>query len=1217
MSRIKDVSNIKNFVDTIDEISSDVDTNLNTIKGNLTELGISSSAFNKTNLINGLRNDPTIAPINTTDNKGDVEKIDGNNYYVGMPLNASLLKLGVSGRDPEDPATTITSNNNSRTLTTDRTDGNTTTVKRWATRCAFKFRSQDYGYDRCVYEIPTQYLMEGFVGTEGRHATTFSKYPYPEEIIMISSDNDKNFIHFVNAQYLDGHYNYYNGTAYNLMIVKDRTNWGVLDDAGNEFKKYISVYANNVEDSLAFYIEDNSGVGYITFPMPDRSFGDELLNTLWDCKVIWRSDAPDRDFNVTVEGEYREEYVNEIDPTWTHGTMPSTQRWESVCYGNGKYVAVAGVSNIMAYSTDGINWTEANMPTNQSWTSVCYGNGKFVAVGNFGTAYSTNGINWIEGTMPSSGSGGWTSVCYGDGKFVAVAYIDTNIMAYSTDGITWTVGTMPGDSEKWESVCYGNGKYVAVAGVSNIMAYSTDGINWTEANMPTNQSWTSVCYGNGKFVAVGNFGTAYSTNGINWIEGTMPSTGWTSVCYGNGKYVAVAGVSTIMAYSTNGINWIEGTMPSTGWTSVCYGNGKFVAVANSTTTMAYIPDSEFDLLKFKESSVSPTSNQTLQSVCYGNDKYVSVINGSRNMAYSTDGISWIEGTMPSSQVWTSVCYGNNKFVAIASSTTTMAYSTDGISWTQGNMPISNRLWQSVCYGNGKYIAIVNTSTVMAYSTDGISWTQGNMPSSQHWTSVCYGNGKFVAVAYNSNIMAYSADGISWTLGNMPSSQYWYAVCYGDGKFVAVSNDNGNTSTIMAYSTDGISWTEGTMPSSQWWYSVCYGNGKYVAVARNTNIMAYSTDGISWAQGNMPSSQHWTSVCYGNGKYVAVAYNTKIAYALSDYLFHPLFDLDRINGRVVLTEESNTRLAKIRDTFDNFLEMSSKLTQVNHSTLTEYNNTKFPLYQLPEYSKYLQSPIDISGTLIKLIPWNDYYIYISYTHNPNIRILVALLNKSLKLMVMDVNSFALSVGDTIISIPGITIKENTPANISLSIPLFSNIGKSESFVYEIADVIYTKNTDTGEITIDTNSIINTATKSINGACQIANDKYLVFTNTSVDLFTIGDTISVQQNYGTKVKSSLLTHYGMVSIPNNAATIEANTNISFSNCGDEVLSSVQGGNLYSYDDQTQYSDDVTGYEATDEGKALTAFDTGVFTTSAGKDLLLRAKLKFTFTSDFTLA
>ena len=168
----------------------------------------------------------------------------------------------------------------------------------------------------------------------------------------------------------------------------------------------------------------------------------------------------------------------------------------------------------------------------------------------------------------------------------------------------------------------------------------------------------------------------------------------------------------------------------------------------------------------------------------------------------------------------------------------------------------------------------------------------------------------------------------------------------------------------------------------------------------------------------------------------------------------------------------------------------------------------------------------------------------------------------------------------------------------------------------------KDPETGEITRDTGNSGSTdglvaSTKTINAVCQIANDKYLVFTDTGADLATVGDTVTVQENYGTKVKSSLLTHYGMVSIPNNAATIEANTNISFSDCGDEIFSSIQSGNLYNYDDQTQYSDDVTGYEANDKGKALTAFDTGVFTTSTGKDLLLRAKLKFTFTSDFTLA
>ena len=1225
MSRIKDVSNIKNFVDTIDEISSDVDTNLNTIKGNLTELGISSPTFNKTNLINGLRNDPTIAPINTTDHKGDVEKVDADSY-VGMPLNASLLKLGVSGRDPEDPATIITSNNNSRTLTTDRTDGIITTVKRWATRCAFKFRSQDYGYDRCVYEIPTQYLMEGCVGTEGRHATTFSKYPYPEEIIMISADNDKNFIHFVNAQYLDGHYNYYNGTAYNLMIVKDRTNWGVLNDAGTEFKKYISVYANNVEDSLAFYIEDNSGVGYITFPMPDRSFGDELLNTLWDCKVIWRSDTPDRDFNITVEGEYREEYVNE--PTWTEGKMPSNRYWRSVCYGNGKYVAVAtNNSNVMAYSTNGINWTEGNMPSNRYWQSVCYGNDKYVAVATSSTttmAYSTDGISWIEGNMPSNRY--WYSVCYGNDKFVAIAR-NSNIMAYSTDGISWTQGTTP-RNQAWESVCYGNDKYVAVADNSINMAYSTDGISWIQGNMPSNQQWCSVCYGNDKYVAVAGSSNimAYSTNGINWIQGNMPIYEiWASVCYGNGKYVAVAGSNitstNIMAYSTDGINWTEGNMPiNTYWQSVCYGNGKYVAIAWNTNIMAYISDSEFELLKFKESSVSASSNRTWQSVCYGNGKYVAVAtNNSNVMAYSTNGIDWTQGNMPSSQYWRSVCYGNDKVVAVSSnSTNIMAYSTDGISWTQGNMP-SNQKWQSVCYGNGKYVAVAGSSNIMAYSTDGINWIQGNMPISESWQSVCYGNGKFVAVVGSistTNIMAYSTDGIKWTQGTMSSSQEWSSVCYGNDKFVAVATMTNN----MAYSTDGINWTKGNMPRSQYWQSVCYGNGKFVAVTGgfiSTFTMAYSTDGINWTEGNMPSDPGWWSVCYGNGKYIAVGNDTKIVYAISDYLFHPLFDLEKINGRVVLTEESNTRLAKIRDTFDNLLEMNGKLTQVNHSTLTDYNTAKFSLYKLPDYSKYQQSSLSSFGVLYKIIPWNDYYICITCEQDG---FTMELLDKSLstRKIAGSKNIYISDIKDAYYG--GITIADNTPNSISFTLIIFHNTTAGQ-YAFNVEQFTYTYNTETGAISVNNASgdgYGDTSAQVINGVCQIANDKYLVFTDAGGDLATVENTnVTFQQKYGTKVKSPLLTHYGMVSIPNNAATIEANSNISFSDCGDEVLSSIQSGNLYSYDDQTQYSGNVTGYEANDKGKALTAFDTGVFTTSTGKDLLLRAKLKFTFTSDFTLA
>ena len=240
--------------------------------------------------------------------------------------------------------------------------------------------------------------------------------------------------------------------------------------------------------------------------------------------------------------------------SWTEGTISSTSRyWESVCYGNDKFVTVAYNSNYFAYSTDGINWIESTISsTSRYWESVCYGNDKFVAVAYNSNyfAYSTDGINWTEGTI-SNTSIDWRSVCYGNDKFVAVVN-GSNYFAYSTDGITWTEGNISSTNRYWWSVCYGNGKYVAVADQSNYFAYSTDGINWTEGNISTSRSWRSICYGNDKFVAVtyNNKYFAYSTDGITWTESTISDTNrkWFSICYGNDKFVTVLNGSNYFAY---------------------------------------------------------------------------------------------------------------------------------------------------------------------------------------------------------------------------------------------------------------------------------------------------------------------------------------------------------------------------------------------------------------------------------------------------------------------------------------------------------------------------------------------------------------------------------------------------------------------------------------------------------------------------------------------
>ena len=583
---------------------------------------------------------------------------------------------------------------------------------------------------------------------------------------------------------------------------------------------------------------------------------------------------------------------------WTQGTMSSKQSWNSVCYGNGKFVAVCNdnTSNVFAYSTDGINWIKGTMPSSQKWNSVCYGNNKFVAIGYSNIfAYSTDGINWTQGTVPSSQH--WNSICYGNGKFVAITTI-SNVFAYSTDGITWTQGTMPSKTN-WNSVCYGNNKFVAVAKSTDVFAYSIDGINWTQGTLPSSQNWQSICYGNGKFVAVVRKSDvfAYSTDGITWTQGTMPSKlYWYSVCYGNDKFVAT-GYPNILAYSTDGINWTQGTMPSSqNWQFVCYGNGKFVAIANNSNVFAYLPISTYySFSGWDKSDFNITENTTISgtwtqknklSVSYSwtnapSDLVAQVPETGYYMPNSTvyvdktynnkigkkdNSIIWTKGTMPISQDLLSVCYGNGKFVAVGN--TYGAYSSDGITWTKGALP-SGQGWFSICYGNGKFVAVGNIYS--AYSSDGITWTQGTMPSTQYWTSVCYGNGKFVAVgndtsnSNNSNVFAYSSDGITWTQGTMPISQQWFSVYYGKDKFIAIANN----SNVFAYSSDGITWTQGTMPSSKNWYSVCYGNNKFVAVAFNSSVFAYSSDGINWTQGTMPSYQKWYSVCYGNGKFVTI------------------------------------------------------------------------------------------------------------------------------------------------------------------------------------------------------------------------------------------------------------------------------------------------------------------------------------------------------------
>ncbi len=364
-----------------------------------------------------------------------------------------------------------------------------------------------------------------------------------------------------------------NRFASNYANDSDNPNWSTSGCGMSIAVTTSGSITNKVYDNITLNL--NYSTSKIGFLYPKNTLLEKMIG------IVDNGDATIASLNNNLEDIYSKVGIK------PGATLPISTFWKSICYGNGKYVAVAN-GNISAYSTDGINWTQATLPSS-TWLSVCYGNGKYVTVAydtNI-SAYSTDGITWISSTLPSSQY--WQSVCYGNDKYVTVAG-NTNISAYSTDGITWTQSTLPSNTS-WQSVCYGNGKYVTVAyGNTNISAYSTDGINWTQSTLPSSSNWYSVCYGNDKYVAVASDTniSAYSTDGIVWTSSTLSSSQeWQSVCYGNGKYVTVAYDTNISAYSTDGITWISSTLPSSQeWISVCYGNGKYVTVADSSNISA-------------------------------------------------------------------------------------------------------------------------------------------------------------------------------------------------------------------------------------------------------------------------------------------------------------------------------------------------------------------------------------------------------------------------------------------------------------------------------------------------------------------------------------------------------------------------------------------------------------------------------------------------------
>ena len=239
---------------------------------------------------------------------------------------------------------------------------------------------------------------------------------------------------------------------------------------------------------------------------------------------------------------------------WTERTLPVSDNWESITYGNGTWIAVAYGSNVAVKSTDTITWTQITLPYSYEYKSIAYGNSTFVILAqnvNVALISTDYGVTWTPISIPPAGSS-WQSITYGNGKFFAVS-ANGSVSTVSTNGITWTQRNLPFTIINfWKTATYGKGRYLVVSASSEEVLSSKDTINWTEGYLPYSSiplalAFPATAFGNDTFVNVFNGSSVLS----NSIDGNIVVSSLTTYSYGALFFVTASGGISVSGLSSS------------------------------------------------------------------------------------------------------------------------------------------------------------------------------------------------------------------------------------------------------------------------------------------------------------------------------------------------------------------------------------------------------------------------------------------------------------------------------------------------------------------------------------------------------------------------------------------------------------------------------------------------------------------------------------------
>lgn len=273
-----------------------------------------------------------------------------------------------------------------------------------------------------------------------------------------------------------------------------------------------------------------------------------------------------------------------------------------------------------------------------------------------------------------------------------------------------------------------------------------------------------------------------------------------AIAYGDGVFVIQSKTDEAPCLTSNdrGRTWTETQQLVSGfWRHIAYGLGKFIIgqIGSGQGGIIYVSDDQGATFTLVDIGIVINS---LSHLRFANDRFFMI--HSNKAVTSTDGITWIEQTIPLSG--RDVTYGGGKYV-ISSSGAEVAVSNDAENWNTFNIPLQ---MSRIVYGNNVFVGCSSSpfnENLFLYSLDGETWqfADTTIPNYKAY-DIAYGNGLFVASSWPSGdyngLTAISSDGISWELVNTPDANKRYSggVAYGDGVFVAASDSAGLTDKII-------------------------------------------------------------------------------------------------------------------------------------------------------------------------------------------------------------------------------------------------------------------------------------------------------------------------------------------------------------------------------------------------------------------------------------